>query len=81
MSKLKEIELVVDLSHISPLSDGMVSSPEGTFLSPSPPTLTHSDILEDSVRPMIVRDQGEMEDKGNEEKKKFKQKLIDWLKC
>ena len=56
---LNELNLVMDLSHISPLSDMDFSSPERSSYTPSPTTPTESDIVKDSLANMITSDHEE----------------------
>ncbi|KAA0048009.1 uncharacterized protein E6C27_scaffold385G00750 [Cucumis melo var. makuwa] len=85
--ELNEINLVVDLGHISPLSDTNFSSPEGSSYTPSSLSPTESEIVKDSLGNMVMSDQEEWEKQSlknqgeeNDEEANFKRKLTKWLK-
>lgn len=73
----------MELGPLSPFSDDVISSPEHFSTSPSPTSSTQSDIMKDSIGPMMTSDQEESNKKEAEKKKEessFKQKLVEWLK-
>ena len=85
--ELNEINLVMDLGHISPLSDTNFSSPEGSSYTPSSLSPTESEIVKDSLGNMVMSDQEEWEKQSlknqgeeNDEEANFKRKLTKCLK-
>ncbi|KAA0039949.1 hypothetical protein E5676_scaffold266G00990 [Cucumis melo var. makuwa] len=83
-----EFELVVDLGHISPLSDTDFSCPESPSYIPSPTSPTESDIVKDSLASMMTcahedrekKKKENLREEAEEEEVNFKRKLTDWLK-
>ncbi|TYK29576.1 hypothetical protein E5676_scaffold655G001820 [Cucumis melo var. makuwa] len=83
-----EFELVVDLGHISLLSDTDFSCPESPSYIPSPTSPTESDIVKDSLASMMTCAHEDREKKKKEnireetedDEVSFKRKLTDWLK-
>ncbi|TYJ99327.1 hypothetical protein E5676_scaffold248G005420 [Cucumis melo var. makuwa] len=83
-----EFELVVDLGHISPLSDTDFSCPESPSYTSSPTSPTESDIVKDNLASMMTCAHEDREKKKKEiireetedDEVSFKMKLTDWLK-
>ncbi|KAA0040366.1 hypothetical protein E5676_scaffold142G003990 [Cucumis melo var. makuwa] len=85
--ELNEINLVMDLGHISPLSDTNFSSREGSSYTPSPLSPIESEMVKNSLGNMVMSDQKEWEKQSlkkqgeeNDEEANFKRKLTKWLK-
>ncbi|KAA0044557.1 hypothetical protein E6C27_scaffold46G003060 [Cucumis melo var. makuwa] len=83
-----EFKLVVDLGHISPLSDTDFSCPESPSYTPSPTTPTESDIVKDNLASMMTcahEDRGKKKkeiigEEIDDDEASFKRKLTEWLK-
>uniref|UniRef100_A0A9I9D8U8 Uncharacterized protein n=1 Tax=Cucumis melo TaxID=3656 RepID=A0A9I9D8U8_CUCME len=79
------MELVVDLGHISLLSETNFSSSDDSMYTPSPTSPTESEIVKDSLGNMVMSDQDwskqskEEQDEKNTEEETFRKKLTKWL--